>query len=87
MLGIEKRVVYILRSETNPQRHYVGITNTLRGCLESHNAGSDRYTVQHRPWIIVVSMEFRTERAAHGFAKYLKSGSGRAFSKRHFGVD
>jgi hypothetical protein len=30
MLGIEKRVVYILRSETNPQRHYVGITNTLR---------------------------------------------------------
>jgi len=32
-----------------------------------------------------VSIEFRTEREALRFEKYLKSGSGRAFAKRHFG--
>jgi hypothetical protein len=29
-------------------------------------------------------MEFPTEREAVRFEKYLKSGSGRAFAKRHF---
>ena len=29
-------------------------------------------------------MEFRTEATARRFEKYLKSGSGRAFAKRHF---
>jgi hypothetical protein len=40
-----------------------------------------------RPWSLVVSLEFASERAARRFEKYLKSGSGRAFSKRHFGPD
>jgi hypothetical protein len=30
-------------------------------------------------------MEFSNERDAVVFEKYLKSGSGRAFAKRHFG--
>jgi hypothetical protein len=38
----------------------------------------------NRPWSLVVSMEFTTAKAASAFEKYLKSGSGRAFSKRHF---
>jgi len=29
-------------------------------------------------------MEFRSERQAVRFEQYLKSGSGRAFAKRHF---
>jgi hypothetical protein len=33
-----------------------------------------------------VSMEFPTEKAARRFETYLKSGSGRAFTKRHFGA-
>jgi hypothetical protein len=32
----------------------------------------------------VVSLEFRNESQAALFEKYLKSGSGRAFAKRHF---
>jgi hypothetical protein len=32
----------------------------------------------------VVSLEFPNERTATRFEKYLKSGSGRAFAKRHF---
>jgi hypothetical protein len=31
-----------------------------------------------------VSLEFPNESAAARFEKYLKSGSGRAFAKRHF---
>ena len=44
----------------------------------------DFWTVSHRPWAIVVSLEFPTEAEAVRFEKYLKSGSGRAFAKRHF---
>jgi len=42
-------------------------------------------TVANRPWLPVVVLEFPTERAANRFERYLKSGSGRAFAKRHFG--
>ena len=86
MHGNETRIVYILRSETEPRHHYVGITAHLCDRLEWHNSGSCPYTAHYRPWSIVVSMEFATEKAARDFAKYLKSGSGRAFSKRHFSV-
>jgi len=37
-------------------------------------------------WSIVVSLEFPNESAAAHFEKQLKSGSGRAFAKRHFGA-
>jgi hypothetical protein len=53
MHGIEKRIVYILRSDADP-------------------------------WSLVVSIEFPTEKAAVTFEAYRKSGSGRAFTKRHF---
>ena len=33
----------------------------------------------------VVVLEFPDEHAANYFERYLKSGSGRAFAKRHFG--
>jgi predicted GIY-YIG superfamily endonuclease len=84
MHGLEKTIVYIVRSESDPSRHYVGITNDIRSRLEWHNRGPSGYTTDYRPWSIVVSMEFPTERDAVRFEKYLKSGSGRAFTKRHF---
>jgi putative endonuclease len=86
MHGLEKRIVYILRSDSDPSRHYVGITTDVRGRLEWHNRGPSGYTVHHRPWSLVVSMEFPSEEAAVRFEKYLKSGSGRAFARRHFGA-
>jgi hypothetical protein len=33
-----------------------------------------------------VVLEFPTVQAANRFERYLKSGSGRAFAKRHFGT-
>jgi putative endonuclease len=84
MHGIDKRIVYILRSDVDPSRHYVGITNDMRERLEWHNHGPSGHTRFGRPWSVVVSLEFPTERAAVHFERYLKSGSGRAFAKRHF---
>ena len=84
MHGIEKRVVYILRSDLDPSRHYVGLTNNLRDRLDWHNHDPSGHTLDHRPWSVVVSIHFPTEKAAGRFEMYLKSGSGRAFAKRHF---
>jgi putative endonuclease len=84
MHGIGKRFVYVLRSDTDPTRHYVGITSSVENRLEWHNFGLSGHTTEHRPWRVVVTIEFQTEREAVRFEKYLKSGSGRAFAKRHF---
>ncbi len=84
MRGIGKRFVYVLRSESDPTRHYVGATSNVEDRLEWHNAGPSGHTVDHRPWSVVVSIEFPTEAGAVRFERYLKSGSGRAFAKRHF---
>jgi putative endonuclease len=84
MLGARKRCVYILRSEKDPARHYVGRTSDPRKRLDWHNGGPCGYTRAHRPWSLLVTIEFPTEVAARRFEKYLKSGSGRTFAKRHF---
>ena len=42
------------------------------------------FSCDYRPWSIAVVIEFSTEREAVRFERYLKSGSGRAFAKRHF---
>ncbi len=76
--------VYILRSRTMPSRHYTGLTGDIRARVAAHNAGECSQTSKFRPWKVVVSMEFPTQEQASKFEKYLKSGSGRAFTKRHF---
>ncbi len=86
MHGISKRFVYILRSKSNPDRHYVGITAHVESRLEWHNHGPCGHTTRHRPWSLVVVLEFPTERQALRFERYLKTASGRAFAKRHFGT-
>ena len=63
MHGIGKRFVYILRSDADPDRHYVGITADPDRRLEWHDHGPCGQTVRHRPWSFVVVMEFPAERA------------------------
>jgi predicted GIY-YIG superfamily endonuclease len=84
MLREERRYVYILRSESQPSHHYVGTTTNPRERLRWHNDGPDCSTRAYRPWRLVVAMEFPSEPEAVRFERYLKSGSGRAFAKRHF---
>ena len=80
----DKRFVYVLRSDQNPRRHYVGLTSDVAARLEWRNAGQNQHTAKDRPWHLLVSLEFRTADAAGQFERYLKTGSGRAFAKRHF---
>jgi predicted GIY-YIG superfamily endonuclease len=79
-----RRTVYILRSLIDPNRHYVGLTSNVEGRLGWHNAGLNTHTARHRPWQLLVFMEFHDEASAFRFERYLKTGSGRAFAKRHF---
>jgi predicted GIY-YIG superfamily endonuclease len=81
-----KHLVYILRSDVDRDRHYVGLTSDVERRLERHNDGPSGVTVRHRPWSLVVAMEFADAKVAVQFGRYLKTGSGRAFAKRHFGV-
>ena len=85
MQGIGKRFVYILRSDVDPNRHYVGVTSDVGNRLAWHNHGPCGHTAERRPWSLVVIIEFPTEQQALRFERYLKSGSGRAFATRHFG--
>lgn len=82
-MELRKRIVYILKSDADPSRYYTGLTSNLAGRLEAHNAGRVPHTADGRPWIIDVIVEFSDERRAVAFEKYLKSGSGGAFAKRH----
>ena len=74
--------VYILKSDQNPDRYYVGMTADLRARLAKHNAGDVVHTSKYRPWMIKTYVAFADEAKAFSFEKYLKSASGRAFAKK-----
>lgn len=79
-----KRFVYILKSIAKPDTYYVGVTSDVRQRLELHNAGLTTSTCRDRPWRTLVVIEFDEEQPACAFERYLKTGSGREFARRHF---
>ena len=78
------RFVYVIQSVSDPRRYYAGLTTNVSQRLDVHNSGGSQHTRQYRPCRLVVSLEFGSEASATAFEKYLKTGSGRAFAKRHF---
>ena len=78
-----QRFVYIIQSETDRRRYYTGLTSNVRLRLADHDAGRSRHTANGRPWRVIV-VAFGSDLRAIEFEKYLKSGSGCAFSARHF---
>jgi putative endonuclease len=79
-----RRFVYILKSLSTPTEYYVGVTSDMQARLLTHNAGLSRHTSKHRPWRTLVVIEFDEEEPALKFERYLKTGSGREFARRHF---
>jgi predicted GIY-YIG superfamily endonuclease len=80
-----KRFVYILRASPESGEHfYVGVTGNVGERLADHNAGRCAHTARFRPWHVHVVIEFPDDTRAVRFERYLKSGSGRAFARRHF---
>ena len=76
------KYVYILQSETEPDRFYVGSTHDLQRRLQEHNAGQSIHTNKYKPWQIKTYLAFEDDKRADAFEAYLKTGSGRAFAKK-----
>ena len=75
--------VYLLRSVLDPPRKYIGLTDDLRERLKNHNEGGSLHTAKYRPWVVECYVAFKDRPRAAEFERYLKSGSGHAFAKRH----
>jgi putative endonuclease len=82
-MGSAMKYVYILES-LDSLHFYVGLTDDLRARLAKHNAGEVPHTSKYRPWRMRTYFAFSDEARAVAFERYLKSGSGRAFAKKHF---
>jgi len=78
------KYVYLLQSISQPTKRYVGLTTDLKKRLKEHNTGKSPHTAKFKPWEIVVAIALTDDKRAETFEKYLKSGSGHAFAKRHF---
>jgi len=77
------KYVYILES-LDSEHFYVGVTDDLRARLAKHYAGEVPHTSKFGPWRIRTYFAFDDAARAVAFERYLKSGSGRAFAKKHF---
>jgi putative endonuclease len=75
--------VCILRSKNFPDQTYVGSTSDLRKRLAEHNSGKSIHTNEFKPWELAAYFARPEKQLAEQFEGYLKSGSGRAFAKRH----
>jgi len=74
--------VYILRSESIAEHFYIGLTEDLRSRLEKHNHGEVPHTRKYRPWKVKTALAFTDPKRAFDFERYLKTSSGRAFTKK-----
>ena len=74
--------VYLIRSETFPERRYIGFTTDLKKRLATHNAGGSVHTSRYKPWKLISYHAFDDKRRAQEFEQYHKSGSGKAFANR-----
>ena len=76
------KYVYILQSESSADRFYVGLTADLSDRINEHNAGEVFHTAKWLPWKLKTYIAFSNDAQAAAFEKYLKTASGRAFSKK-----
>ena len=76
--------VYLLRSIEYPSKTYVGYAINIKERFADHNYGESIYSAKYKPWQLEAYFAFREKSKAIEFEKYLKSGSGRSFSKKHF---
>jgi predicted GIY-YIG superfamily endonuclease len=73
--------VYILKCSDS--RTYIGCTDNLKDRIDRHNNSSVPATKDRLPIKLISYFAFSNKYTAFNFEKYLKSGSGRAFLKRH----
>jgi len=74
--------VYLLVSQRDASRRYIGLTSDLRTRLAEHNAGKSSHTAKYAPWQVATYVAFSDRAQALDFETYLKSGSGHAFARK-----
>ncbi|MBU4480192.1 GIY-YIG nuclease family protein [Patescibacteria group bacterium] len=72
--------VYSLKCKTG---YYVGCTDNLKDRVERHKKGYVVATAKRLPIKLDFYIAIQNKYTAFEFEKYLKSGSGRAFTKKH----
>jgi len=77
--------VYILQCADG--KPYTGCTSDLDDRLHRHSSGHIPATKERRPVELEAYFAFKNKYTAYEFEKYLKTGSGRAFLKRHLAAD
>jgi predicted GIY-YIG superfamily endonuclease len=76
--------VYLIESVYYQGHHYVGLTDNLKQRFAHHNEGRSPPTRKFKPWNLIAYTAFADQASAVAYEKYLKSGSGKTFLKRHF---
>jgi len=76
--------VYVLRSQTDIDKSYIGVTSQLEHRLKEHNQSTTGHTARYRPWELEAAIWFKDKAKAEAFEAFLKEGSGHSFRKRHF---
>lgn len=74
--------VYLLRSQSDVSRTYVGFTEDLRQRLADHNSGKSVHTAKFCPWSLETYLAFSDRQQALDFERYLKTASGIAFARK-----
>ncbi|MDD5085826.1 MAG: GIY-YIG nuclease family protein [Candidatus Omnitrophica bacterium] len=74
--------VYIIKSKRCKFK-YVGCTSEVYKRVEEHNEGLCRSTKAYRPFELVAYVAVRGKFKALDLEKYLKTGSGTTFIKKH----
>ncbi len=76
--------VYILKSQKQSDKFYIGITINIANRLKEHNeCPTCSYTKSYGPWIIGSYIAVQEKILAEKLERYLKHGSGHAFLKKH----
>jgi len=73
--------VYIIQSQKDGS-YYIGSTKDLRRRLREHDLGDVRFTSSKTPYDLIWYCAFKTKKKAIDFEKYLKQGSGFAFTRK-----
>ncbi len=79
-MNSDAHYVYVLQSIDHPEQYYTGLCKEVTSRVAAHNAGQSPHTAKFKPWRLVSYHFFERSEAAVAFERYLKSGSGRAFS-------
>lgn len=77
------RMYYVYILLCSDEKTYTGCTDNLKDRIDRHQKGQVPATKNRLPVKLITYFAFSNKYTAFNFEKYLKSGSGRAFLRKH----